>query len=405
MKILLLAGEESGMIYRGKIEAKIRAMRPDAEIRGYGDYGFKTGDLAVMGVIQVLKKIFYFLRVKRTMERAIDEWRPDVVCTIDYPGLNLKLAAYAKARGIRAVHVVCPQVWAWHQSRIPKIERDLDTICCFFPFEPKIFRPGLGVFVGHPLVEEMQESEREEGRRKKCGASNSSSGSSCSNAQQQKKNASATVLLPSSFFRLPFSPLLALLPGSRVGEIRHHLPKLIETVNILKKEIPNLRAVIPAANEKARRAIAEVGGANPPFEVQDGGARELLRRADAAVVASGTATLEAGMARCPTVLVYHVDWLFEVICRISLKGVKHIGLVNIVCEKLGAPCPMPELIQQDFTVPNMLSYLRPWLTDAQANAAARKALDESVGLLKSDGDSIAQIAAQVVGPEASNSHS
>ena len=405
MKILLLAGEESGMIYRGKIEAKIRAMRPDAEIRGYGDYGFKTGDLAVMGVIQVLKKIFYFLRVKRTMERAIDEWRPDVVCTIDYPGLNLKLAAYAKARGIRAVHVVCPQVWAWHQSRIPKIERDLDTICCFFPFEPKIFRPGLGVFVGHPLVEEMQESEREEGRRKKCGASNSSSGSSCSNAQQQKKNASATVLLPSSFFRLPFSPLLALLPGSRVGEIRHHLPKLIETVNILKKEIPNLRAVIPAANEKARRAIAEVGGANPPFEVQDGGARELLRRADAAVVASGTATLEAGMARCPTVLVYHVDWLFEVICRISLKGVKHIGLVNIVCEKLGAPCPMPELIQQDFTVPNMLSYLRPWLTDAQANAAARKALDESVGLLKSDGDSIAQIAAQVVGPEAANSHS
>ena len=405
MKILLLAGEESGMIYRGKIEAKIRAMRPDAEIRGYGDYGFKTGDLAVMGVIQVLKKIFYFLRVKRTMERAIDEWRPDVVCTIDYPGLNLKLAAYAKARGIRAVHVVCPQVWAWHQSRIPKIERDLDTICCFFPFEPKIFRPGLGVFVGHPLVEEMQESEREEGRRKKCGASNPSSGSSCSNAQQQKKNASATVLLPSSFFRLPFSPLLALLPGSRVGEIRHHLPKLIETVNILKKEIPNLRAVIPAANEKARRAIAEVGGANPPFEVQDGGARELLRRADAAVVASGTATLEAGMARCPTVLVYHVDWLFEVICRISLKGVKHIGLVNIVCEKLGASCPMPELIQQDFTVPNMLSYLRPWLTDAQANAAARKALDESVGLLKSDGDSIAQIAAQVVGPEAANSHS
>ncbi len=180
---------------------------------------------------------------------------------------------------------------------------------------------------------------------------------------------------------------------------------MIETVNILKKEIPNLRAVIPAANEKARRAIAEVGGANPPFEVQDGGARELLRRADAAVVASGTATLEAGMARCPTVLVYHVDWLFEVICRISLKGVRHIGLVNIVCEKLGAPCPMPELIQQDFTVPNMLSRLRPWLMDAQANAAARKALDESVGLLKSDGDSIAQIAAQVVGPEAANSHS
>ena len=91
MKLLLLAGEDSGMIYRAQIERRVREIRPDIEIRGYGDYGFKTGDLAVMGIIQVLKRLFYFLRVKRTMERAIDEWRPDVVCTVDYPGMNLKL--------------------------------------------------------------------------------------------------------------------------------------------------------------------------------------------------------------------------------------------------------------------------------------------------------------------------
>ena len=124
------------MIYREQIAAKVREMRPDVEIRGYGDYGFKTGDLAVMGIVQVLRRLFYFLRVKRTMERAIDEWRPDVVCTVDYPGMNLKLDAYAKARGIRTVHVVCPQVWAWHQSRIPKIERSVDLICCF-PAAPR----------------------------------------------------------------------------------------------------------------------------------------------------------------------------------------------------------------------------------------------------------------------------
>jgi len=363
MKILLLAGEESGMIYREAIAAKLCARRPDAEIRGYGDYGFKTGDLAVMGIVQVLKKIFYFLRVKRTMERAIDDWRPDVVCTVDYPGLNLKLAAYAKARGIRAVHVVCPQVWAWHQSRIPKIERSLDRICCFFPFEPKIFRPGLGVFVGHPLVEEMGNGERGTGNGER-GTGNGERGT---------------------------GKMLAVLPGSRVGEIRHHLPKLVETVNVLKREIPNLRVVIPAANEKAQRAIAALGGANPPFEVQMGGARELLRQADAAVVASGTATLEAALARCPTVLVYHVDLLFEVICRITLKGVKHIGLINIVCEKTGHDCPMPELIQQDFTVPKMLERLRPWLTDPAANAAAREALERAVGLLRTDGDAVDRI--------------
>ena len=155
MRVLLLAGEESGVLYANQIRAEILRRWPEAEIRGYGDYGFRVDDLAVMGIGQVLKKIFYFLRVKQTMERAIGEWKPDVVCTVDYPGMNLKLAAYAKARGIRAVHVVCPQVWAWKQGRIPKIELALDRLCCFFPFEPGLFRPGFATFVGHPLVDEM----------------------------------------------------------------------------------------------------------------------------------------------------------------------------------------------------------------------------------------------------------
>ena len=366
MKLLLLAGEESGMIYREKIAAKVGEMRPGVEIRGYGDYGFKTGDLAVMGIFQVLRRIFFFLRVKRTMERAIDEWRPDVVCTVDYPGMNLKLGAYAKARGIKTVHVVCPQVWAWHQSRIPKIERMVDHICCFLPFEPKIFRPGLAEFVGHPLALEM---ERE------------GSGS----AEPSKPSD-----MPSDV------RLLAVLPGSRIGEIRHHMPKLLKVISELRREISGLRVVIPAANEKVKRAIdAYVADA---VEVRLGGARALLREADAAVVASGTATLEAALAGCPTVLVYHVDWLFEVICRFTLKGVKHIGLINIVCEKTGGtvPCPMPELIQQDFTVSNVLKYLRPWLTDAAANAEARARLADASALLRPDGDPVLKIAGMVL---------
>ena len=366
MKLLLLAGEESGMIYREQIAAKVREIRPDVEIRGYGDYGFKTGDLAVMGIIQVLRRLFYFLRVKRTMEKAIDEWRPDVVCTVDYPGLNLKLDAYAKARGIRTVHVVCPQVWAWHQSRIPKIERSMDLICCFLPFEPKIFRPGLAEFVGHPLALEM---ERE--------------------AQSPKSKA----ITPNA----AVGKLLAVLPGSRMGEIRHHMPKLMKVIAELRREIPGLRVVIPAANEKVKKAI-DVYIADAA-EVQLGGARALLREADAAVVASGTATLEAALAGCPTVLVYHVDLLFEVICRFTLKGVKHIGLINIVCEKTGetVPYPMPELIQQDFTVGNVLKHLRPWLTDDAANASARAALAAAANLLRHDGDPIAEIASRLVG--------
>ena len=373
MKILLLAGEESGMIYREQIAAKIRELRPDVEIRGYGDYGFRTGDLAVMGIFQVLRRIFYFLRVKRTMERAIDEWRPDVVCTVDYPGMNLKLAAYAKARGIRTVHVVCPQVWAWHQSRIPKIERSIDLICCFLPFEPKIFRPGLAEFVGHPLAMEME---------------------------REARNPEPEALSPNA----GDGRLLAVLPGSRLGEIRHHLPKLLKVIAQLRSEMPDLRVVVPAANEKAMKAIKRAicrSGLVSAVEVRLGGARSLLRKADAAVVASGTATLEAALAGCPTVLVYHVDWLFEIICRLTLKGVKHIGLINIVCEKTGetVPCPMPELIQQDFTVGNVLGHLRLWLNDALANEAARAALADASSLLRSEGDPISKIVGMVLTEE------
>ena len=362
MKILLLAGEESGVLYAEQIRAEVLKRVPDAEIRGYGDYGFRVSDLAVMGLGQVIKKIFYFLRVKKAMEKAIAEWRPDVVCTVDYPGMNLKLAAYAKSWGLRTVHVVCPQVWAWKRGRVPKIEAALDKLCCFFPFEPALFRPGFAEFVGHPLADDF-------------------------NTETQRSGEAD-------------GKTLAILPGSRMGEIEKHMPVLLQVIEGLRSQRVGdsaLKIVIPAANEKAYRAISasieqSEQSNNRTISVQRGGARELLRRADAAVVASGTATLEAALANCPTVLVYRVGWLFAFLARRFIKGVKHIGLANIVAEKAGAPCPMPELLQEDFTVENVLAQLRPWLTDEAANAAARKSLVDTMKLLKSDGGAIARIA-------------
>ena len=370
MRVLLLAGEESGVLYANQIRAEILRRWPEAEIRGYGDYGFRVDDLAVMGIGQVLKKIFYFLRVKKTMERAIGEWKPDVVCTVDYPGMNLKLAAYAKARGCRAVHVVCPQVWAWKQGRIPKIEVALDRLCCFFPFEPGLFRPGFATFVGHPLVDEMarEKSNTEAWRHRDAG-----------------------------------EKVLAILPGSRMGEIEKHLPILLEVVNELQKSLclcaSVFKIIVPAANEKAYRAIlscaSRLKSSSCVLEVRRGGAREVLRRADAAVVASGTATLEAALAGCPTVLVYRVGWFFAAFARIVIKGVKHIGLANIIAEKAGVACPMPELLQENFTAENVLACLRPWLKDDAANAAARQSLAETMKLLRSDGGAIVRIVDQL----------
>ena len=369
MRILLLAGEESGVMYAERIAEALREKRPAVEIRGYGDYGFRTGDLAVMGLGQVLRRIFYFLGVKRTMERAIDEWKPDVVCTVDYPGLNLKLAAYAKRRGLRTVHVVCPQVWAWKKGRIPKIEAALDKLCCFFPFEPALFKSGFAEFVGHPLVDEMQDSA----------------------AKGRKEGA---------------EKVLAVLPGSRIGEIEKHMPVLLDVINSLcAPSAPlcgKIKVVIPAANDKAYSKITSILDSSliphpPSLCVTHGGARAALRDADAAVVASGTATLEAALAGCPTVLVYKVGWLFALLARRFIKGIRHIGLANIIAEKAGRQCPMPELLQEDFTAKKVLAVLRPLLEREEANAIARALLNETMKLLRSDGGAIARIADRVLG--------
>ena len=368
MKILLLAGEESGVLYANRIRAEALEAYPNAEIRGYGDYGFRIADLAVMGIGQVLRKFFYFLRVKRTMERAIAEWKPDVVCTVDYPGMNLRLARFAKARGCRAVHVVCPQVWAWKRGRIPKIEASLDRLCCFFPFEPALFKPGFAEFVGHPLAESFQTSQS-------------------NNRLTEKANNQI---------------LLAVLPGSRMGEIEKHMPVLLAVIRRLRgaANLPGggLRAVIPAANERAFRTIERMlaRGAADGVELVRGGARDVLRQADAAVVASGTATLEAALVGCPTVLVYRVGWLFAAIARRVIKGVKHIGLANIIAEKAGRACPMKEFLQEDFTVENVIGALLPLLTDRQANDRARAELAGTMELMKTKtgGGAISRIVRQ-----------
>jgi lipid-A-disaccharide synthase len=353
MKILLLAGEESGLIYANRLKELLAGH----EIRGYADYGFKTADLAVMGFMAVISRIGYFLNVKKTMERAIDDWKPDVVCTIDYPGMNLKLAAYAKKKGVRTVHVVCPQVWAWKAGRIPKIEASLDRLCCFFPFEPALFRSGFAEFVGHPLVEEFKRSR-----------------------------ADASVS----------GRVLALLPGSRLGEIERNLPVMLETLSLLAVD----RAVIPAANERAREKIDAILASSPMkslVEVRPGGARELLLSARAALVASGTATLEAALARCPTVLVYRVSPVLAWIARRVIKGIRHVGLANIIWEKSGGEgvAPMPELLQEDFTAENAAELLRPYLDSDEAHREAARRLDAAVKLLDTGSSAFSRIVSAV----------
>ena len=361
MKVLLLSGEESGEIYA----RRLRALMPAAEIRGYADYGFKLADLAVMGFLAVIKKLPYFLRVRRTMERAIDQWRPDAVLSVDYPGMNLRLAAYAKRKGIKTVHLVCPQVWAWKRSRVPKIEAALDHLCCFFPFEPQYFKAGFAEFVGHPLAEDFPKREIGDFER----------------------------------------GLVALLPGSRIGEIERNLPVMVEAV----RRLDGVRALIPAANARALAAIERVlagisGGADAgrqssvAIEVCRGGARELLLRAEMAVVASGTATLEAALARCPTVLVYKVDAFLAWFARRVIKDIHHIGIVNIIWEKTGGRGeePMVELLQEAFTAEAVSSVLRKWRDNPDLRERAAARLGEVAAQLFGDGQSLQRVVKMVL---------
>ena len=336
-RLLLLAGEESGAIYARRIEERAKELFPGVEVRGYGDYGFTTADLAVFGFWEVLKRIFFFLRVRRTMERAIDEWRP--------------------------------QVWAWHRGRIPKIEASLDALCCFFPFEPSFFRAGFAHFVGHPLAEEFAAGDARRGER----------------AGDPR--------------------LVALLPGSRLGEIRGILPTLLEAVRGL-----DCRCVIPAANAQARAEIEReverwrgAGSGCPPVEIRVGGAREAFAEAACAAVASGTATLEAAFAHCPTVLVYRVGRILAFLARRLIK-IKHVGLANIVweCCRGGGDAsalasdplggyPMLELLQEDMTVKNVRKSIENFISDDKLRLIASSRLAEATDLMRTDGDSISKI--------------
>ena len=362
-RIMILAGEESGAVYAERLK---ELLRDKAEFKGYQDF-FKTEDLAVFGVWEVLRRIFFFVRVKRKMEETMRAWRPHCVVTIDYPGLNLKLAAYAKSLGIPAVHIVCPQVWAWHQGRVPSIPAKLTRLLCFFPFEPAIFKDYESAsfsarFIGHPMADIFRAEEEAKGTSRPPAGGKT----------------------------------VAVLPGSRVGEVTRHMPRLAKAMEMVAARVPGVRFRIPAANSRARGIIEKcLAGSSLPVEILDGGARDVLRSADCAAVASGTATLEAALAGVPTVLVYAVGPLLAAFLRRAITGVRHVGLANVLAEKTGAEPPMPELLQEAFTPEAVADLLAGWLSDPAKRAAASVKLSAVLATLRSDTDALVRAAREI----------
>ncbi len=343
-RIALVAGEASGdLLGAGLVEA-LRRRHPDAEFVGVGgpamrgagvDAWHDCSALAVMGLSEVLRHLPRLLRLRRALFERLVAWRPDVVIGIDAPDFNLGLERRLKARGIATVHYVSPSVWAWRRGRAAKLGRSADRVLCLFPMEPPIYA-GHGVdarFVGHPLADALP-------------------------LQPDRDAARVALGLPLD------ARVLALLPGSRMGEIRRIGPAMIGAAEYMRAAQPGLRIVAPMATPACREAFIGLGGDRVATLV-DGRAHDCLIAADAVLLASGTAALEALFAKRPMVVAYRVSALTHWLVRtFGLLKVDHVSLPNA----LAGEAVVPELLQDACTA------------EALAAAATRLLLDPAAAL-------------------------
>ena len=323
-RFAIVVGEASGdQLARGLIAA-LRERWPDAEFAGVTgplmrDAGCESWSdyqpLAIMGLVEVLRHLPGLRRLMRRLEQRLLDERPDMLIGIDAPDFNLRLEAFARRHGIPTVHYVCPSVWAWREGRVKTIRRSCDHVLCLLPFEPG-FLAGHGVagtFVGHPLADEIGQPEPATAARRRLG--------------------------------LDEAETLALLPGSRGAEVDRLGPLYIDTMNWLLERRPALRFMVAAANAKIAgrmQALVAASGHDAICDIRTGAVRDVLAAADAALVASGTATLETMLMQRPMVVAYRINALTAWIVR-RLARVDYAALPNLLA---GGPL-VPEFLQDD----------------------------------------------------------
>ena len=329
LRIALIAGEASGDLLGEGLVRELRARFPDAEIAGIGGprmiaagfaSWFPMERLSVMGLVEVLLHLPGLLRLRRQLIARLLEWRPDVVVGIDAPDFNLTVERRLKQRGFRTVHYVSPSVWAWREGRAAKLGASADLVLCLFPMEPPIYaRHGVAAkFIGHPLAERFP--------------------------LHPDRNAARDVLgLPRD------ARVLALLPGSRSGEIARLAPVFLAAVEQLVARFPGLRIVAPMANARRHaqfREFVEASPARTAITIIDGQPHEAMVAADAVLLASGTAALEAMLAKRAMVVAYKLAPLTHWLVRtLGLMRIDRYSLPNV----LAGESLVPELMQHDAT--------------------------------------------------------
>ena len=371
---MLIAGEASGDVIGARLMAALR-QRNDGRIRFSGIGGeamaaqglsslFPIEELSVMGLFEVLPRAVGLLRrIREVAGTAIAE-RPDVVVSIDSPGFSLRVARRLRGQGIPLVHYVAPQVWAWRPGRAAKIAGLLDHLLTLFDFEPAYFEPhGLPcTVVGHPIVE---------------------SGAGRGDGVDFRRRHEIA----------PDARILALLPGSRRGEVARLMPVYAETVRRLRQADPALVPVLLAA-PAVRDTVGALAASWPTGPVLLPPASEkydAFAAADVALAASGTVTLELALAGLPTVVAYRINPLTAVLAR-RLIRVNHASLVNILLQREVSP----ELLQEDCRPDRIADTLQELLAARAGGCGQRTVASEVAGRLAGDGPAPSLRAAEAV---------
>ena len=343
LRIGIVAGEPSGDNLGAGLIREFRKQYPTATFVGIGGPAMgKQGcerlydmtRIEAMGLDEIAGKFLDILKIRRALVREFSDHPPDLFIGIDVPDFNLTLEEKLRSRGITTVHYVSPTVWAWRGYRIHKIRRAVSHMLTLFPFEARYYEEQqIPVScVGHPIADQIDKPDRDRAR--------------------QELADQVTV----------HGTVVALLPGSRRAEVKQLGAVMVDAARQLHRENPSLQFLVPAANDRTREIFLEVAGAidDLPITILDGQSRLALEASDMAILASGTAALEAALLERPHVVVYRVSaltwWLF--------KRLRHVQYYSMTNHLLTTP-DVPELIQDDVTAENVAMAARRYLGNAE----------------------------------------
>ena len=361
-RVFLSCGEPSGDLYAAALVDHLKALDPALRVTGFGGERLRAsgatliGDfhgLAVTGLVEALRVLPRSFAMYRRLVRAARAERPDVCVVIDFPDFNFRLASAMRSMGVPVVYYIPPQAWAWRSGRLRTLAGLADRILVIFPFEAEIYRAaGTPVtFVGHPLVDLARATSSREAFLAEAGLD-------------------------------PGRPTLGLLPGSRANEVRQILPTLVAALPGVERKVPGLQVLVARAPGLSSSLFAPASAASVPVKIVEHRTDDVLASVDAAVTASGTATVQAAIHGCPMVVVYRVAPLTYALLR-RFVHVNMIGMVNLVAGSRVAP----ELIQDGFTPETVAVEAARLLTDPDLRRRTKAALGEVRARLGGEGAS------------------